>query len=262
MPSPFPGVDPYVEASGRWIGFHNVFIAICSEVLNQVLPDAHVANTDERVLLVESTGEQSRGVLPDVTETRSSPRRSSGRQPNSGGGTVTIEPETLTLPEFLEVPEAFIEIATVPGGEVVTTIELLSPTNKSGAGRGEYLVKRRALLHRGINLVEVDLLVRGERLETVEPLPRGDYYAFVSRADRRPECDVYAWGLRHPLPAIPVPLKAPDLDVPLDLATVFTLTYDRGRYDRTLPYGSPPGVPLAADDLAWAVERARAAAGR
>jgi hypothetical protein len=173
-----------------------------------------------------------------------------------------MEPETLTLPEFLEVREAYIEIATIPGGEVVTTIELLSPTNKAGTGRGEYLAKRRALLRRGINLVEVDLLVGGERLETVETLPRGDYYAFVSRASRRPECDVYAWGLRHPLPTIPVPLKAPDPDVPLDLANVFTLTYDRQRYGPTLPYGSAPGVPLAADDLAWAVERARAASGR
>jgi hypothetical protein len=49
MPSPFPGIDPYLEAQGRWPGFHNVLIAYCSEVLNRELPESYVAQTDERI---------------------------------------------------------------------------------------------------------------------------------------------------------------------------------------------------------------------
>src|SRR5688500_16763737 len=215
MPSPFPGVDPYVEASGRWLGFHNAFITYCSEYLNRRLPPHYAANIEERVELVEQPEANRRSALPDVSVTRD--RAATGPRPaqRESGSVATIEPEILTLPPVLEVPEAFVEIVELPSRELVTSVELLSPANKSRVGRGQYLAKRRAMIRRGVNLVEIDLLLSGERLETVEPLPSGDYYAFVSRADRRPHCEVYAWGIRRPMPPVPVPLKPPDPDVPL-----------------------------------------------
>jgi hypothetical protein len=85
-----------------------------------------------------------------------------------------------------------------------------------------------------------------------KPLPAGDYYALLSRADRRPMCEVYAWRLRDPLPTLPVPLKAPDGDVPLDLGRLMTMAYDRGRYRQLLGYDRKLDLPLSEDDLAWA----------
>src|SRR5690606_13090932 len=118
---------------------------------------------------------------------------SSGVKPSGGAGTATLEPQTLTLPvEFDEIRESAVQIVRFPDRELVTHIELLSPTNKRNPGRGEYIAKRTALIHQQkVNMVEIDLLLKGERLETIEPLPEGDYYAFITRAQRRPKVDVY-----------------------------------------------------------------------
>ena len=85
-----------------------------------------------------------------------------------------------------------------------------------------------------------------------EPLPGGDYYALVSRAERRPDCEVYAWTVRDRLPAIPIPLSAPDEDVKVDLGAVFTTAYTRGRYARLIDYSAPPSVLRKPQERAWA----------
>jgi hypothetical protein len=145
---------------------------------------------------------------------------------------------------------------------LVTAVELLSPWNKHGSGVAEYRGKRLSLLARGVHVVEVDLLRAGRRAELARPLPAGDYFAMVFRADWRPDVEVYPWGLRDPLPAIPLPLRHPDPDVRLDLAAVVTSAYDRGRYDRKLRYKLPLPPPATEADAAWADELLRAAGRR
>ena len=120
-------------------------------------------------------------------------------------------------------------------------------TSSSAAG-----AKRKAILLQKVHLVELDLLVGGNRLPLSEPLPVGDYFVFVSRADHYPDCDVYAWTIRHPLPTIPIPLRSPDADIQIDLGKVFRATYERGRYEPELFYGEPPTAPLRAGDAKWA----------
>jgi hypothetical protein len=71
------------------------------------------------------------------------------------------------------------------------------------------------------------------------PLPKGDYFALVSRHDRRPKSDVYFWRRDDELPKIPVPLKAPDPDVALDLAAIYRIAYDRGHYIKSIDYSRP-----------------------
>jgi len=150
-----------------------------------------------------------------------------------------------------EVPERWIEIERLPDLALVTVIEILSPTNKSGLGRGQYLQKRRELLDQPVHLVEIDLLLRGLRLPMGGRLPPGDYYAFVSRAEKRVSSDVYAWSIRRALPAIPIPLSPPDPDLSLDLAAVVNRAYDQGRYHRLIHYTDPLDLPLAAEDQSW-----------
>jgi hypothetical protein len=75
----------------------------------------------------------------------------------------------------------------------------------------------------------------------------------VSRADNRPNCEVFSWPIRDRLPTIPIPLMAPDADVHIDLAKVFQATYERGRYGRSLRYGQRPSAPLSQDDARWAM---------
>src|SRR5205823_4426359 len=99
----------------------------------------------------------------------------------------------------------------------------------------------------GVNVVEIDLLRRGARTELGEPLPEGDYFTFVFRANRQPAdvVDVYAWNVRRQLPAIRVPLRPPDEDVMLDLAGVVSTVYERGAYARKISYDKPLRPPLS-----------------
>src|SRR5262249_52254403 len=113
---------------------------------------------------------------------------------------------------------------------------------------------------RHLSVVELNMLLRGQRVPLAEALPEGDYYYLVSRADRRPQCEVYACDLEHALPSVPVPLLAPDADLPCDLAAVFATTYERGRYRKAVDYGKAPPVPLGAPRKQWLRRQVRAAA--
>ena len=153
-------------------------------------------------------------------------------RPVPGASPTTLEPVTIPLlkGDVEEIHDTWIEIRNLPELDLVTVIEILSPTNKTGVGRVEYLDKRDEYIDLPVNLVELDLLVGGRRLPMKKPMPPGDYYALVARAQRRPDCDVYAWSIRQPLPTIPIPLKLVDSDVQLNLVDSFALAYQRGRY--------------------------------
>jgi hypothetical protein len=163
---------------------------------------------------------------------------------------------TLSLIIEEETHERHLEIRHRPARTLVAVLELLSPANKEEPGRTLYLARRNALAHHPVHLVEVDLLLKGQRLPLEEDLPPGVFYVLVSRGDQRPACEVYAWTVRQPLPAILIPLLAPDPDVWLDLGAVFTTTYERGRYDRAVEYAAPPPIHLDAARLAWVTEQA------
>jgi hypothetical protein len=167
--------------------------------------------------------------------------------------------EPVTIPhEFLEeVRETRIDILLRPDRSLVGVLELLSPTNKTGAGFLEYRAKRTSVLTQKVHLLELDLLLGGNRLPLLRPLPRADYYVFLSRTQNRPNCEVFSWKLRDPLPTIPIPLKAPDRDILVDLAKVFQTTYERGRYTRSLSYGKKPPAPMSEKDAKWALALSR-----
>src|SRR5262249_52898574 len=88
---------------------------------------------------------------------------------------------------------------------------------------------------------------------------RGDCHALVSRTEQRPLADVYSWSILDRLPTIPIPLMAPDPDIPLELAAIFATVYPRGQYERSIDYRAPLGLPLGAEDRAWAEALARSA---
>jgi hypothetical protein len=120
------------------------------------------------------------------------------------------------------------------------------------------LAKRKELLCQAIHVVELDLLTGGRRLPMRKVLPAADYYAIVSKSERRPMADVFAWTIRDPLPTIPIPLRAPDKDILADLGRIFTQTYERGRYGRILNYTKPLGLPLSLPLRRWVHQLAKA----
>ena len=220
-----------------------------------------MARIDEELHLVELADPDVKTAFPDVAVLEAGARGRGVPQPSTA--VATLDAVTIDLPteELVEVRDLWIEIYHLPDRNLVTAVEILSPTNKTGTGYWDYLAKRRKFIRQNVHLVELDLLIRGRRLPMKEPLPPGDHYALVSRAARRPQSEVYAWSVRQPLPKIPIPLLPPDPDVILDLPGLIALGYERGRYARTLDYSAPLDLPLAPADRAWAEELARKAQG-
>ena len=247
MPSPFPGMDPFLE-NQLWRGFHHALISEIHHALMLQVRPRYVVDIEEDVYIAKDDGTPLRVIVPDVAVQSGT----GWREFSNGNLAVATEPIIVTLPmsEPQEIP--YLVIRRRDNSETVTVIEVLSPTNKSSRdGRTEYLAKRNSLLRSRVHLVELDLLRGGERLPTIEELPQGDYLAFVSRATQRPLAAVYAWTLEQPLPMIPIPLDVGDPDAQLSLQEVFNTTYDRAGYDYVLNYTHPVQPSVAAARAEW-----------
>ncbi len=256
MKSPFPGMDPYLEDQGRWPDFHSRLITYSCDVISQTLPGGYIAQMGEEVRVVTWREGHDRIMRPDVAIARRSGPR--GIEPAGTGAVATLEPVAMGFAVAVdEVRETWIEIRRLPDDHLVTAIEILSPTNKGSSGLPEYLDKRQRLREQGVNLVEIDLLIAGRRLPMARPLPPGHFFAIVARASKSAIGHVYAWSLDQSLPRIPIPLEDPDPDVFLDLADLFALAYQRGRYARLINYDKPLGIPLHPQDRERAEQVAR-----
>lgn len=249
MPSPFPGMDPYLEERALWPDIHQRMITRISEALQPQIRPKYVARIGERVQLAEVR----RSYVPDVLLVR--PLREPAPTLTPAGALIADEPQTIIfLDEERHVP--FIEIIYRDTGDVVTVIGLLSPANKEGDGREQYLQKQAELLDTRANLVEIDLLGYGldtvlARNATVTKPADWRYKINISRPQRRNELELYAVPLRERLPRCRILLRPPDADVVLDLPAVFSHCYDVGGYDLLIDYSQPPAVPLRAEEAAW-----------
>lgn len=252
MPSPFPGMDPYIEGGG-WEDFYVTLMTVLREALVPQIRPRFVVRVEERVYVEHLPAkEDMTHIRPDVTILESMERAESHAATTATA--TAVAPVMVALPQPERVREVFLTIRERESLDVLTVIEVLSPGNKraNSDGRREYLQKREAVLQSDTHLIELDLLRGGERLPTLTPLPRGDYYAFVRRRQRRFQAAVYAWTLRQPLPPIPVPLDETVPDAVLDLQAIFTTVYDRAGYDYALNYRRPVVPPLSPADQTWA----------
>lgn len=238
----FVGIDPHIEQQ-CWEEFQQHMTAsIQTQLLPQLLPRGYDATLEQRVYLEHAVGESPRRILRADVAVHTEPQT-----PAAPGGVMLLEPATeatvaeLTLPMPDERRETYIAVYKMPERRLVTIIELLSPTNKNPNTDGyrEYRQKRNQILDSDVHLVEIDLLRGGQRLPTLEPQPEGDYYVYISRAERRPRVLVIAWKLNHRLPRIPIPLLRDDPDAVLDLQAAYEDAFARARYDLRLNYTQP-----------------------
>ncbi len=221
MPSPFPGMDPYLEHAKLWPGFQHQLLACLYQVLLPGLVDRYRARVGNR----------------DYTS------------------------EMILFTSILKEKhsEEFIEIRNRSDGRMVTLIEVVSPANKTtNEGRTAYLDKRREAMLCRAGIVEIDLVLQGKPTLTYsrDGLPDYDFAVTVTRSTAPDRYEIYTSTLQKRLPKFKVPLAADDRDALLDLQAAFSRTYDLGSYIAQIDYKAapPPDVPLSDDNMKWLVE--------
>jgi hypothetical protein len=263
VPSPFPGMDPYCEAPSIWPDVHHELIGDIQAALNAVLRPRYVARVELRVYISDEDDPGREVLVPDLRVERT-PKRKGNRKPKEEPALAVTAP--LIVPTLMdeEVEEAFLKLIHVETEELVTIVEVVSPTNKirGSRGRASFMSKRQEIMNSEVHWVEIDLLRAGVPTVTDPPLPASDYRVLVSRADRRTKTRFWPIGVRQALPVIPIPLRGKDPEVPLDLGAVFREAYDRAAYDLTLDYRKEPQPPLKGEDAKWARELLRGRSGR
>jgi len=177
MPSPFPGMDPYLEDEKLWPAFQHQLLACLYQVLLPGLVDRYRARVGTRTYVSE---------MPLFTS-------------------IIREEHT----------EEFIEIRNRTDGKLVTLLEVVSPANKTTpAGRAAYLEKRKDAIAQRAGVVEIDLVAQGKPTLTYsrDGLPEYDYAVTVTRATAPDRYEIYTATLQKRLPKFKVPLAADDRD--------------------------------------------------
>ena len=243
MPSPFPGMDPYLEGS-LWMSVHTPLIVEIARQLNHRLSPRYVALTTRRFVM--DTPEESEVVIgevyPDVAVARSN--SGAGVPAQSTAGTISPPLRMATIVRT-PIPHTTVEIRDVEHRQLVTVIEVLSPTSKRGDGYKEYLNKRDRILRSNTHLIEIDLLRKGRRVPMQGTLPSVPYFVFVCRVELRLLTEIWPITMEQPLPDIKVPLLPGDDDAAMDLQAALTTVYDENRFHSVIDYSKPPDVPLS-----------------
>lgn len=252
MPSPFPGMNPYLERRAVWHDFHERFLPAAAEFVGRQVVPNFVVKLDEHVFIHELSEQTPRqffgradlGVadLAGGTATAVATIR---------GAAISTASTEVSLVEFDEERLSFLEIRDRESWKLVTIIELLSPANKQpGPDREQYIAKRELILRTDAHLVEIDLLRGGPRLPLLK-FPDCNYGVLLSRWEKRPKAEFWPILLRETLPVIPIPLTAAYPDATLDLQAVLHRVYDAAGYQHYIYRESlEPGLPD--DETLWA----------
>src|SRR5262249_15769070 len=192
MPSPFPGMNPYLEHEDAWHNFQKQFGPAVVAALVPQMGSKYSVKVNQRTYVHEPSCHQ----------------RQHWR--------MAVDEESLS----------FVEIRDRRNRRLVTVINLLSPSNKNpGPDRDQYEAKRAEILASQTHLVEIDFLRGGPRMPYEEEVVPCDYCVMVSRYAQRPRADFWPLSLRDPLPQIPIPLADDDPEAKLDLQGILHRLY-------------------------------------
>lgn len=251
MPSPFPGMDPYLEGT-EWQDVHNSLAYLIKKQLAPQIRPMYFARLEKYVVTDLEPLLNVCIVYPDleVWQTPSGRLEEPSVAYSSSKG---ITPPTSTFPfvPAVEVPVPFIEIRDQEENRLITTIEILSPVNKRNPGLEKYFKKQRKLHSQGVHLLEIDLLREGKRPHR-HPLAVSAHYVVTLLRGDSAHVDIWAIGIKDSLPVVPVPLKAPDPDAILDLQAAFREVYDESFYADSVHYEKEPPLPaFSPEEQKW-----------
>ncbi len=246
MPSPFPGMDPYLEGH-LWPDVH---AALAHKIRQQLAPriqPKYVARLEISVIEDETFEAEIGVIYPDVEIIRVAPEPERGA--TVAEPVATVAPLTITIPKVKQVT---VEIRDTAQDQLVASLEILSPVNKREPGLSKYRHKRDRIRAAEVHLLEIDLLRRGKRAwQQYSRIPDAPYIVALTRA----AADVMElWPLKLPdkLPLLPVPLRPPDKEAILDLSAALNEIYDEAYYHLSIDYRQPAPPPkFSEEDLAW-----------
>ncbi|MBI3359824.1 MAG: DUF4058 family protein [Chloroflexi bacterium] len=254
MPAPLPGMDPWLEHPALWPDVHQRLITSLAEYLGPILRPRYYVAVETRTYIAAS----DRFRYPDVMVVTTPIRETlTAAPPETAAG-----PFVVNVPVPDEIEEGYLEVREVASGEVITVVEILSPTNKQpGEGRKTYETKRAEILRTRTHLVEIDLLRDWPAMPFFGDGHQTHYRILIRRGERYNRADLYAFNVRDPFPRFPLPLQKGDAEPIVDLKPLLDTLYDKASYDLRVDYTKPPTPPLADADLEWAAEvlRRRAA---
>ncbi len=171
MPTPFPGMDPYLEQRALWPDVHNSLITALRDDMAPRLRPRYFVAVEERTYIDGSRGLTFAG-RPDVTvlQVREAATRYQTGLWDRQSGVAVVE---LPVPDTIH--ELYLEIRE-QDDRVVTVVEVLSPANKMpGEGRDLYERKRMrsscALPH-SCQSRRVSTVGRVVLLRRAQPYPR------------------------------------------------------------------------------------------
>jgi hypothetical protein len=253
MPSPFPGMNPYLENPELWPEVHHWINTFIAELLIPKLRPKYRVAIEKRVYQMTDGNSVLVGI-PDVTIGRYI--KTTDKEPsNIALASLATQPITVNIPIPEEVRESYLEVREVGTGEVVTVIELLSPKNKRpGEGRKAYDTKRQQVFGSSTHLVEIDLLRGGEPMPILGNQINSDYRILVSRSELRPQAELYPFNLQEKIPTFILPLRKGDTEPLVDLQSVIQDLFDRAGFDLAIDYTREPVPPIGEDDLVWVSE--------
>jgi len=219
MPSPFPGMDPFLEQEKVWPTFQHQFIGSLFQILLPNLVDRYRARVAQR----------------------------------------TYHTETPLFTSIIreEHVEEFIQVRNRSDSRLVTVVDVVSPANKiSDRGRAAYLDKRREARAQNASIVEIDLVMQGQPLldYSRDGLPEWDYAVTVTRCTQPERYEIYTSTLQKRLPRFKLPLAVDDRDTVVDLQAAFARCYDQGGFATQIDYQKPAPALNNDDDCRWVHE--------
>jgi hypothetical protein len=249
MPTPFPGMDPYLERRDRWPAVHTRLIVAIADALGPQVRPRYRVDIELRTYIALITSESLAGIPDVLVMSAAAPEARPSMAPEAALG---MAPQVVEVPMPEELHERFLVVREVATQEVVTVIEVLSLANKlTHEGREAYEDKRKIVLGSQTGLVEIDLLRAGQPLPPFQA-GQSDYRILISPASTRPRATAYMLSVRDALPTISLPLQPGDPQPTLPLNQLLHELYDRASYDLAIDYSQPPVPPLPDDDAAWA----------
>lgn len=256
--NPFPGMDPYLEQGHIWPGFHNHLISAMALDLSQRMTGNYRVDIQERAEVVTRHGSPSAAsfIVPDALVLDTSVLQERPAE-YSGASAAAVAAPANGLAVRVAVPEevrvTWLYVQRMPEAEVITIVEVLSPSNKApGEGRENYLRKRSEILTAGVSLVEIDLLRQWEPMPLETDYPFSDYRVLVCRGWQRFSGILYPFNVPQAIPSFKLPLRPGDDEPEVDLGALINRIHRQARYTQVARYSAPlPGPSLPPAVREW-----------